>query len=161
MAQRDLSFESLTTVTSSQLPSARGALNAALKEIRDQEPGLDDEDLALLIRLRADDYRKVYPGMALTPTALSKHWSRVHAEVERKREERNRVSAETPVRICPTCGGDKIVVVRLRSSENERAPYEECAPCPDCNPIVVSWWRQNGEHRQTPNPSEVRRLLDE
>jgi hypothetical protein len=162
MAERDLSFESLVESTGATIAAERGALNAALKAIREQEPELDDEDLALLIRLRAEDYRRLYPGMALTPTALSKHWNRVWEEVQRSHSEHARAAAELPVRICPTCGGDKIVVVSVRPSRSVKNPtsgFEECAPCPDCNGQVISWWRQDGTHRVTPDPAQVRRML--
>ena len=135
----------------------------ALKAIREQEPDLDDEDLALLIRLRAEDYRKMYPEMPLTPTALAKHWNgRVPRDGECRNEERAQSPADKPPHRCATCGGDKVVVVAFRQSPNPLSPYEEMAPCPDCNPRVISWWPGDGSpQRRTPDPEEVRRMLDE
>lgn len=56
---------------------------------------------------------------------------------------------------CRTCGGDRYVMVRLRSPDttlwmsehklasSSRSFYEEMAPCPDCNAIVVEYWRHD------------------
>ncbi len=159
--ERDLSFESLAEATGATVASERGALNAALKMIREEEPDLADEDLALLIRLRADDYRKVYPEMACTPTALAKHWNRIFQAVEERSQTKRAAAKEEPIYVCRTCGGDRIVTVSYRQSSNPLSPYEEVAPCPDCGTGKVSWWRYDGTHRQTPDPEEVRRLLSE
>lgn len=48
--------------------SARGAVNKAVKELRRLE--VTDAD----VRARADAYRAQYPTVALTPSALVKHW---------------------------------------------------------------------------------------
>ena len=167
MAERDLSFESLVETLGWKLnaiaTTQRGPLNAALKAIREQEPDLDDEDLAILIRLRADDYRKVYPGMPLTPTALSKHWSSIAEEMRRARGEREQQAAspaDKQPEICPRCRGDKIVAVYSRPSPNVLSSFDECAPCPDCNPTVISWWSQDGRHHHTPDPDEVMRMIE-
>jgi hypothetical protein len=152
----DLSFEALVEATGATIASERGQLNVALKAIREEESELNDEELALLIRLRADDYRRYFPDMACTPTALSKHWNRVRAEVERAHAERKTRASEDPVRICATCGGDRIVVIGIRPSQNPESGFEECAPCPDCNPRVISWWRYDGMQRRTPTVDEVR-----
>lgn len=50
-------------------PSARSALNAATKALREAGDASPDE-----IRYRRDAYRLTYPSMALTPSALAKHW---------------------------------------------------------------------------------------
>jgi hypothetical protein len=160
MPDRDLSFEALVEATGATIKSERGQLNTALKTIREEEPELDDEDLAVLIRLRGEDYRRYMPGMACTPTALAKHWNRVRAEVERKHETRAKAAGEEPVTICPTCGGDRMVVVFTRPSQNPNSGFDECAPCPDCNPTVVSWWRHDGTRRVTPDPDVVRRMIE-
>ena len=58
-------------------PSARGALNKARKEIAGLEA--TDED----VRRKAHAYRVAYPGMALTPSALAKHWPSLDAGLTR------------------------------------------------------------------------------
>jgi hypothetical protein len=156
--QPDLSWEALVEVTTANVSQERGALNAALKEIRAEEPGLDDEDLALLIRLRAEDYRRHWPEMSVTPMSLAKHWLRIRAEVERAYEAQ-KPPTQGPIVICPTCGGDRMIVVGVRASQNPESGFEECAPCPDCNPTVVSWWQYDGRLRRTPDPEEVRRRM--
>lgn len=82
--KRDLAYEALAQVTASDQDIARGELNAALRDIRKMEPEVAElEDsylLADLIRARAKMYRTVFGGVALTPTALSKHWLRVLEE---------------------------------------------------------------------------------
>jgi hypothetical protein len=78
----DLAFEALERVTHANRAMERGKLNTALKAIKDawhREGGLP-EDLPWEIELRADAYRKKWPGITLTPTALATHWFRVVAE---------------------------------------------------------------------------------
>ena len=62
-------------------------MNAALKDIRAQEPALASiEDSYLLgaeIHERAKMYRAVFENAALTPNALAKHWQRVKAETHK------------------------------------------------------------------------------
>lgn len=48
----------------------------ALNGIREGCPSLTPEE----IKLRAGNYRKMWPNASLTPTALSKHWSRCGAQ---------------------------------------------------------------------------------
>lgn len=75
---RDYAYEALAEVTSTDMAVGRGALNAALRDIRKQEPDLTDSYLlSAEIHDRAKMYRQVFPEVALTPTALSKHWLRV------------------------------------------------------------------------------------
>ncbi len=82
--RRDYAYEALSEVTASDPEVARGALNAALRDIRIQEPLLASVEnsylLADVVHERAKMYRQVFPDIALTPTALSKHWERVKAE---------------------------------------------------------------------------------
>lgn len=64
---------------------------------------------------------------------------------------------------CRTCGGDRLVTVKLRSPANtDRARtdvfYEEMSPCPDCNPIEVSYWVLNRKFT-TLDQATTRRLL--
>lgn len=86
--RRDLSFEALVEATGANLAVERGAVNAALRAIRQSEPGVSDETLADLIRTRAENYRHEMEGMALTPTSLAKHWVRVQDSTKRDRAER-------------------------------------------------------------------------
>ena len=60
--------------------SARGQLNRAAKELR--EVGATPDE----IRSKAKAYLRKYPNAAITPTALTKHWSSFHTpgNVERK-----------------------------------------------------------------------------
>lgn len=77
--QPDLAFEALERVTSANRVMERGKLNKALAAIRyawEKEGGLLD-DLPWEIELRADAYRRKWPGLTLTPTALATHWFRV------------------------------------------------------------------------------------
>lgn len=75
---RDFAYEALAEVTSTDQNVGRGALNAALRDIRKQEPEIEDSYLlSCEIHDRAKLYHQVYPSVALTPTALSKHWQRV------------------------------------------------------------------------------------
>ena len=81
---RDYAYEALAEVTSTDWNVGRGELNAALRDIRNQEPDvLDSFLLSVEIHERAKMYRVVFPNAALTPTALSKHWQRVRAETSK------------------------------------------------------------------------------
>lgn len=81
MKHRDYAFEALAEVTASDPAVARGQLNAALRDIRKQTPELDDSYLlSAEIHERAKMYLAVWPEVALTPTALSKHWLRLPDE---------------------------------------------------------------------------------
>lgn len=78
---RDYAYEALAEVSATDMSVGRGQLNAALKAIREQEPGLSDTYLlSVEIHERAKMYRAVFENAALTPTALAKHWHRVKAE---------------------------------------------------------------------------------
>ena len=83
--ERDYAYEALAEVSASDPSLARGALNAALRDIREQEPLLaavsESYLLSAEIHERAKMYRAVFSNAALTPTALAKHWQRVKAEV--------------------------------------------------------------------------------
>jgi hypothetical protein len=82
--KRDYAYEALAEVTGTDLEVGRGQLNAALRDIRAQHPSLaSTEDSYLLgaeVHDRAKMYRRVFPDVVLTPTALAKHWLRVEAE---------------------------------------------------------------------------------
>ena len=83
---RDYAYEALAEVTSEAQTVGRGRLNAALRDIRAQEPELTDSYLlSAEIHARAKMYTALWPEIALTPTALAKHWVRVGAESSKVR----------------------------------------------------------------------------
>ena len=73
--QRDLAWEALVRETSANPAMERGQLNTALRAIREAafSEGLTEDGLPEEIRLRADAYRRMWPMLTLTPTALAKH----------------------------------------------------------------------------------------
>lgn len=158
----DLAWEALIEVTNANVTEERGALNRALAQIREQTAELDVDggELAIIIRSRAEEYRAVWPAVALTASALAKHWERVPVEHERmlvQREQEREREAEKKKRRgtnlqvnngCVTCGGDRWVTVAHRKpvttiwmQEHGIEPklhpqdrgFEETAPCPVCN----------------------------
>lgn len=76
---RDLAWEALVQETAANPAMERGQLNVALRAIREAAftEGLTEEGIPEEIRLRCEAYRRTYPGLPLTPTALAKHWFRV------------------------------------------------------------------------------------
>lgn len=79
-ARVDLAWEALVRETAANPAAERGALNAALKAIREaaaSEGILEDDAVAAEIVRRADAYRRTFRGLTLTPNALAKHWFRV------------------------------------------------------------------------------------
>ena len=98
---RDYTYEALAEVTSTDQGIGRGQLNAALRDIRAQEPELASDSFLLSdeIHNRARMYRAMFPEVALTPTALSKHWLRVKQDAP-KRPGAN-LTAEVPSRLPP------------------------------------------------------------
>jgi hypothetical protein len=152
---QDFSFEALVEVTGATVSSERGALNAALRDIREAADELTDEELASEIRYRASIYRAMWPDMALTPTALSKHWERIPLEAPKPTYPEPSPAAE-----CETCGGNKFVVYSTRPSANPLSLYEEVAPCPDCNSGAnAGFWRSDGTRFNAPDPGLVRRRI--
>lgn len=164
---RDFAYEALAEVTGTDWTAGRGELNAALKSIREQTEVTDSYLLADLIHKRAKMYREVMPDVMLTPTALAKHWRRVLEESERKPRSTNRSVSV----VCETCGGDRFVTVRLRSPDqtiwmtehgiqaNPREFHEEVAPCPDCNPTEISYWRHDRTKFTVMDPAAVREAI--
>jgi hypothetical protein len=73
--QKDLIFEALCSATGidahSLTKSGRGALNAALRDIRAASPGVTPAE----IERRAHRYGRKFPSAALTAPALAKHWA--------------------------------------------------------------------------------------
>jgi hypothetical protein len=163
----DLSYEALAAATGTDWNTGRGELNSALASIREQMPGETDENLAAEIDARARLYRIVFPGAALTPPALAKHWRRVLEETTRKTQATN---LSTPITDCDTCGGHRFVVVGTRKVEQtfwmrqyghkprEDAVIEEYAPCPDCSTVDASYRSISGRV-MPPDPERVRELM--
>jgi hypothetical protein len=150
---RDLPFEALALVTSTDWDAGRGELNAALKIIRPQFDGTDQE-LATEIHERAKLYRKVFQGASLTPPALAKHWLRVFEESVKQRDQQA-TNQSAPSRNCVTCSGHRFVLVSTRPMEETRrmrefgqkprGEIEEYAPCPSCHEgCDVSFRRHDG-----------------
>ncbi|HEY7823591.1 MAG TPA: helix-turn-helix domain-containing protein [Acidimicrobiia bacterium] len=82
--KKDKTFETLAEVCGISLNgmprSSRGQLNKAAKELREIEATPE------LIRAKAVAYRKQYPNISLTPTALVKHWSSFDVEAKKNRK---------------------------------------------------------------------------
>jgi hypothetical protein len=167
---RDYAFEALAEVTGTDWTAGRGELNAALKSIREQTEVEDSYLLSDLIHERAKMYREVMPEVMLTPTALAKHWRRVLEESGHRNRSRATNRAVKPTR-CPTCDGDRFVVARLRPPEqtawmdehnikpSTTEMHEEYAPCPDCNPQEITWYRHDGSRFRGLDPAAVRQAL--
>lgn len=72
---RDLIFEALCSATGTDARSltkpGRGALNAALRDIRAASPEVTPDE----IKRRAGRYSRKFPSAALTAPALAKHWA--------------------------------------------------------------------------------------
>ena len=81
---REYDFEALAEVTGTDWTAGRGELNAALKSIRAQSEVTDSYLLSAEIHERAKMYRALFPNVALTPSALAKHWKRVFEETQRR-----------------------------------------------------------------------------
>lgn len=78
---RNLSWEALARIGKhdpSKQPTKffNGMVGTCLKQLRDVEADLDDDDLAIEIERRAAAYRSEWGDERLTPGALVKHWSR-------------------------------------------------------------------------------------
>ena len=117
--ERDLSFEKLAEVCGVDItaltPTTRGAMNAALKDIRLASPGLDDADLAVIIDGKAATYVKVMDGALLTPTALSKHWAALDGMLAAQKRAAPVTNAEAPRVECDTCDGLRFVLAFYRN----------------------------------------------
>lgn len=88
MRERDYAYEALAEVTATDPEVGRGQLNAALRDIRAQEPSVasisDSYLLSAEIHERAKMYRARFEDVALTPTALAKHWLRVKEDAPKR-----------------------------------------------------------------------------
>lgn len=73
-----------------------------------------------------------------------------------------RLTPALPRPVCPTCKGDLAVLVATRRSNNSEAPYEEYAPCPDCNPHADSSFRRpDGSEFVPPDSARTRQMLSQ
>jgi hypothetical protein len=166
MATRDFAFEALCEVWGADFTNLtqdqRGRVNAALRQLREVTPELDSFELSLVIRERAKLWASVYPEIALTPQALTAHWGSLPEKgAEAQRQQAVTTNARVQVE-CETCGGDRFVVYQTRPSGNPVSPYEEVAPCPECNSGVnADFWRADGSRFITPDPGQVRARLAE
>lgn len=164
---RDYAYEALAESTSTDMSAGRGALNAALKSIREQSEIEDSYLLADEIHTRAKLYRQVFPDAALTPNALAKHWLRVFEEAQARKVAGTNRHADSE---CATCNGDHFVLYALRRpvqtawmAEHGISPgedmIEEYAPCPDCGPDLQASRRPDGSMFVPPDPGAVRARL--
>jgi hypothetical protein len=164
----DFAFEALADVTNTDWNTGRGELNKALKSIK-EETGMEGYALAMAIRRNGTKYRRLFGDeVHLTPTALAKHWKRVEAETEKQRGQTNQaVSSKDD---CPTCEGDRFVVVSTRQPfqtawmkrhghQIGESCYEEWAPCPDCNATIHEMRRHDGTKIATPDAARTRELM--
>jgi hypothetical protein len=85
-ARWNLAFEMLVKIQGSKLDALtrneRGAINVALRDIREVMPDMDDEKLAQEIKRRAREYvdgERMPKGATLTALAVAKNWSRLSA----------------------------------------------------------------------------------
>jgi len=158
---RDYAYEALAEVTGTHMEGGRGELNVSLKSIREQSGIEDSYLLAAEIHERAKAYRAVMgEGILLTAPALAKHWKRVAEEVERPKG----TNLHADATFCPTCKGDRFVIVNLRAVGEQDVTavnFEEWAPCPEpgCGPQEVSFYRVDGSRFRTPDPSRVREMM--
>ena len=163
---RDYAYEALAEVTGSDMTEARGQLNAALKSIRSQAEIDDSYLLADEIHVRAKLYRTLMPDVMLTPPALAKHWLRVVEETAQRKVPATNQAATSD---CPTCGGDRFVLVGTRPAQasiwmrerglEPRGGLEEMAPCPDCGPDVKPLRRFDGTMNVPMDPATVRERM--
>lgn len=156
---RDHGFDALVEVTGANVAAERGALNAALKQIKEALGGeVEGELLGQVIRDMAERYRRLWPEMTLTATALSKHWNRILNEEQERAKPVTYVTFDRQQ--CSTCDGHRMVLVAHQQPRQgvwatevarryptkhpeiglphpaHRRPedgMEVWAPCPDCN----------------------------
>jgi hypothetical protein len=70
---------------------------------------------------------------------------------------------------CRTCGGDRFVMVRLRSADQSvwmedhgfkpNGFHEEYAPCPDCNATTIEYWHHDGTRFRSMDAAAAREAL--
>jgi hypothetical protein len=162
---RDEAFEALCQVWGVDwekeiTDDQRGRVNAALKQLRSIYP--DDLALPMMIHERAAAWAVVYPGIPLTPQALTTNWSSIiqaaeetHAQTKRKQTEKSQMTNAHARRGCQTCGDDHFVTVGYDDNG-----YEQVAPCPDCGPRGdSSYWVQR-RRIEVMGPDKVKEMLD-
>jgi hypothetical protein len=104
----DLIFEALCAATgidaASLTKSGRGALNAALRDIRVASPEVTPEE----IKRRAGRYVRKFSGAALTAPALAKHWAACAAPPadDWTRQQLKNAATATPVDFAQAILGD-------------------------------------------------------
>jgi hypothetical protein len=164
--ERDYAFEAFVEVTGADitalLADERGRINAALKQVRELNPGAESYALADEIHAKAKAWREVYPDTPLTPQALTGQWSSIMDKAREKRRSERVVAPPVPLSnepflVCATCEGAKMVLVETRPSKNSVSPFEEYAPCPDCNSgAVADFWRADGSRFRCMDPATTR-----
>lgn len=117
-----------------------------------------DPDIASRAAINGVQYWEFFPS-----------WPQFYGEY---RSLRRNEHAPDPTMICPTCKGDRTVMVALRKPEtttwmeahglkaDESQMIEEYAPCPDCNSGAnTSFRRPDGFEVVCPDPALVRQWL--
>jgi hypothetical protein len=169
--ERDYSYEALAEVTSSDLNTNRGELNAALKLIREMTPELSDQELAIVIKSQGTRYRSLMPEVIMSPGALAKHWRRVAEEAQTQRGKTNQAVEKFG---CLTCQDDRMVVVAQRRpmttrwmqehglSASTEHMIEEVAPCPSCNAGADTVMRRyDGRVIRSPDAQRTREMMSQ
>jgi hypothetical protein len=119
----------------------RGAINVALRDIREAMPDMDDDKLAQEIKRRAREYvdgERMPKGATLTALAVAKHWSRLDV-----RSQGVQVGDSTTPRKPPR--GWELVMDRLFVGTDWRGVWGcwELVPHSD-QTQVRSWLEKNG-----------------
>lgn len=126
--ERDYSYEALAEVTSTDWDTGRGELNAALRDIRAQEPALASVENSYLLSAeihdRAQIYRQVFEGAALTPTALAKHWRRLPEEARKLKRGGTNLHAGAPDQL-PARSSQKRNLAELEKLKSALWPSDE------------------------------------
>lgn len=142
-ARRNLAFEMLVKIQGSTLDALsrneRGAINVALRDIREAMPDMDDDKLAQEIKRRAREYvdgERMPKGATLTALAVAKNWSRLRGQGVQ-------VGDSTTPRKPPR--GWELVMDRLFEGTDWRTfwPCWEVMPASD-QMQVRSWLEKNG-----------------
>ena len=92
-------------------------------------------------------------------------------EFEERQDDRKGTNRSAPIKKCDTCGGDRFVTVRLRSTQTSpwmeehgirataNAFHEEVAACPKCNHTEVEYFRHGRSKFRMMDPATVRQAL--
>jgi hypothetical protein len=137
-----LAFEMLVKIQGSTLDALtrneRGAINVALRDIREVMPDMDDEKLAQEIKRRAREYvdgERMPKGAMLTATALAKWWSQLSA-----RSQSGSLGESPPPRKPPR--GWELVMDRLFQGIDWRAVWPCWEFVPESDQLAVRRWLQ-------------------